>query len=1044
MKKILFLLLVTVSTYAQVSTGKETKFANGIRNTGSATITDPINLVTEGADGTYGKVIPSNLPTPTATTNALDLKTTISAGAFSGFTVTDNGNGTINVSSGIAYLRATNDQYAPIIKYPLAAYNNIPLVDGITNYVTVSYNGGSPSLVLNTTGTGIDTQTNSIAIVAARVGTTVHYISLVGSNSDPNAKLRTRYLFTESIKRETGLVISTPASLKIATTAGITYSGLIRLDVPAFNTNTGSTFTQAYQNSGGTWIRTAGLTNINNTQYSNSGVLTTLGTNKYRTDFVYTLVNSPSKLYVLLGTTEYNSLSLAQAAPRPAVLPVELQQLGVIVGRVIVKKDDTVLNIASPFNTEFAAGVIPDHNELGGLNTGDYQHLTVAEKASLVAIKNLSNTIDPTTTDYVAFGDSITYGVGSTGGLTSYATLLNTRFNFRAFTNKGVSALTVKPSPSRTTLSSTIASAPATATLVTIMAGVNDWDIDNTIGDVNAVLAKSFASLDQTLSFAEAFRYNLETIKNKYPTAKIIVLTPLQTSTAWSGALKLRHFVDVEIAIANALSIPVIDTYANSGINGQASYLPDGLHPNDAGHQLVSSVVANGIISPKQAKFSDNFNNIYIDDKVKIGGDTAAEGYAVFDGFKGVNHGKIDLYNYGLTGGVPTVRIRANGSGFGGGFSYFNAIDGRYGFGTDIDNNTDKVQINGTLSISNGISGNNAVTLNQLNTKPSNSSTQNNIPITNATGNFINSSLSQNNGTLSYDSALNYFSFLQNGTEIGNIGTPFFFGGGNNFMIRTLSNLVFLTGATERARLTTGGNFLINTTTDDGTLLNVNGSAKVGSLAITTTPTTSSGTPPLLTYNATTKAVESVPYSTFASPANAVLLTGNQTVSGAKSFTNSLANPSGLFVTNASDATSAVIRVTNNSASQAGLIVKPNVSGATGLLAEPFGANTVGIKIEPAQNNPTVSNMLVLSNKLAVNGVVDTSTPLSVLRNGTEVAKISDLGIISSAQYNLTALNTAPASATATGTTGEIRVTSTHIYVCTATNTWVRSALTTW
>lgn len=400
MKKILFLLLVTVSTYAQVSNGRETKFTNGIRNTASQTATEPINLVTEGADGTYGKVLPANLPTTTATTNALDLKTTISAGAFSGFAVTDNGNGTINVASGIAYLRATNDQYAPIIKYPLSAYNNIPLVDGITNYITVSYNGGSPSLVLNTTGIGIDTQTNSIAIVAARVGTTVHYISLVGSNSDPNAKIRTRYLFTESIKRETGLVISTPASLKIATTAGITYSGLIRLDVPMFNTNTTDTFTQAYQNGGGTWVRTTGLTSINNTQYSNAGTLTTLGTNKYRADFVYTLVNSPSKLYVLLGTVEYNSLSLAQAAPRPSIVPVELQQLGVLVGRVIIKKDDTVLNVASPFAVEFSASVIPDHNDLAGLNTGDFQHLTVAEKAALETTANKSGTLTASSTLY--------------------------------------------------------------------------------------------------------------------------------------------------------------------------------------------------------------------------------------------------------------------------------------------------------------------------------------------------------------------------------------------------------------------------------------------------------------------------------------------------------------------------------------------------------------------------------------------------------------------------------------------------------------------
>ena len=41
-------------------------------------------------------------------------------------------------------------------------------------------------------------------------------------------------------------------------------------------------------------------------------------------------------------------------------------------------------------------------------------------------------------------------------------------------------------------------------------------------------------------------------------------------------------------------------------------------------------------------------------------------------------------------------------------------------------------------------------------------------------------------------------------------------------------------------------------------------------------------------------------------------------------------------------------------------------------------------------------------------------------------------------------LNNAPASATATGTAGEIRVDTGFLYVCTATNTWKRAALTTW
>jgi hypothetical protein len=49
-----------------------------------------------------------------------------------------------------------------------------------------------------------------------------------------------------------------------------------------------------------------------------------------------------------------------------------------------------------------------------------------------------------------------------------------------------------------------------------------------------------------------------------------------------------------------------------------------------------------------------------------------------------------------------------------------------------------------------------------------------------------------------------------------------------------------------------------------------------------------------------------------------------------------------------------------------------------------------------------------------------------------------------SGKLNLTALNTAPSSATDTGTTGEIRITDTAIYVCIATNTWVKASLTSW
>ena len=68
----------------------------------------------------------------------------------------------------------------------------------------------------------------------------------------------------------------------------------------------------------------------------------------------------------------------------------------------------------------------------------------------------------------------------------------------------------------------------------------------------------------------------------------------------------------------------------------------------------------------------------------------------------------------------------------------------------------------------------------------------------------------------------------------------------------------------------------------------------------------------------------------------------------------------------------------------------------------------------------------------AINTTTDNGFKLDV--NGTARAN----------QFQLSALNTAPASATATGTTGEIRIVNGFIYICVATNTWQRATLSTW
>jgi len=75
---------------------------------------------------------------------------------------------------------------------------------------------------------------------------------------------------------------------------------------------------------------------------------------------------------------------------------------------------------------------------------------------------------------------------------------------------------------------------------------------------------------------------------------------------------------------------------------------------------------------------------------------------------------------------------------------------------------------------------------------------------------------------------------------------------------------------------------------------------------------------------------------------------------------------------------------------------------------------------------------------------VVTGSAVSTSATANTIVKRDANGAITSSQYRLSALNTAPASATATGTTGEIRIDANYIYVCTATNTWKRVTLSTW
>ena len=135
------------------------------------------------------------------------------------------------------------------------------------------------------------------------------------------------------------------------------------------------------------------------------------------------------------------------------------------------------------------------------------------------------------------------------------------------------------------------------ADLVVVFGGTNDFGHgDAPFGDFS----------DRTvMTFCGALHVLYTMLLEKYPAADIVVLTPLHRSTE---AIPNRHgkvlkdYVDMIRKTAEYYSLPVLDLYAVSGMQPavpvmKEKYMPDGLHPNDAGHVLQTNRIVRFIES---------------------------------------------------------------------------------------------------------------------------------------------------------------------------------------------------------------------------------------------------------------------------------------------------------------------------------------------------------------------------------------------------------------------------------------------------------------
>ena len=130
--------------------------------------------------------------------------------------------------------------------------------------------------------------------------------------------------------------------------------------------------------------------------------------------------------------------------------------------------------------------------------------------------------------------------------------------------------------------------------------GTND-DI-GCLGDPEKELRGKTADNADLFTEAGAMRWCIQTISENFPSARIFVLTPIQSGRPDHNAKIERQIKEIFIPVTGAMSVTLIDCFHGSGIcekfetvDGEGRYLRDGLHPKENGQALEGAFAAKEI-----------------------------------------------------------------------------------------------------------------------------------------------------------------------------------------------------------------------------------------------------------------------------------------------------------------------------------------------------------------------------------------------------------------------------------------------------------------
>ena len=339
--------------------------------------------------------IPGGIGTPTYDDVQDFLRTTRSSGRITGGEVsayisppTADGKVSISAMEGMIFTTDTLGGNYIFFKQAAGSVDLTVLADNTVYWIYFDWNSGTPQYAATATRSNIHEYDQFPVGMAWRSGNTVAVI-LTGHNiwnQDRRSHDRLILKYGNMDRVSGGIVSQHADALRIQVNAGSWYVA----DLP-FITPLGNTFYVWYKSGSSTWVKSTEVTLFSDifdgaaartyNTYQNGDNLAALN-NKYG---VYWVFLSPvGLLNILLGTTTYANIALAEAATVPSTLPPHLVDWCRLIGKIICYDGAaTLYSVQTVFDSCFTLSAAIDHGSLSGL--GDDDHIQYIKHALATA-----------------------------------------------------------------------------------------------------------------------------------------------------------------------------------------------------------------------------------------------------------------------------------------------------------------------------------------------------------------------------------------------------------------------------------------------------------------------------------------------------------------------------------------------------------------------------------------------------------------------------------------------------------------------------------